>query len=267
MMTKGLHSVVLLPTYNHAPLLAHCLSLCDELYPQPDKYIFFENNSKDNTMEVIRSFKHPKEIIRMWFIDDAVKKLGNPYAIIGIARQYLLKRARQLNPEYVIFIDDDILLMNPDFITRIIKHKKDIVGAPYLRPFPEGMFIASKWKRKGKKKLWFKSKCKGFQKVHVTSAGCMCIRRRVFQDKRINFYPIIWGEKKASEDFGYCMRAHKYGYKVFIDCTITVGHYAQVYSYKPWQIIRDEKGEAKGYIEFKYGNETKLTKEALNMTK
>lgn len=247
-------TIFLLPTYNQAPFLRHCLSMCSELIPQPDLYVFLENNSTDETLQVIQDFKGPKKLIRLWFKDNAIEESGNPYEIIGICRQILLEYARKLNPEYAIFIDSDILIYEIEFIKRILSKHKDIIGCPYLRSFPEGMFLASKWKRKGKEKLWFKGHCKGLQKVHVTSAGCLCLSRKIIQDKRVNFYPIIWSEKeKASEDFGFCIRAHEVGYDVWLDGDMNgIGHYADAHEKKPWMITKDENGEVNGYIKFKF---------------
>ncbi|TET99858.1 MAG: glycosyltransferase [Candidatus Stahlbacteria bacterium] len=244
--------IFLIATYNQAKLLEDCLKYCNRLEPQPDKYIFCENNSIDDTLDVIKRFKRPKELIRFWVRDDAVKTLGNPYGIIAIARQMLLKRARQLDSDYAIFIDSDITLLYKYFIDQITCHEKDIVGAPYLRPFPEGMFLASKWDR-GNRKLWYKKSCKGFQRCTVTSGGCLCLSRKAIQDKRLFFDPPIWNKKrKASEDFSYCIRAGKVGYKIWIDCNLQVGHYATASDYKPWMIKRDKNRKNIGYIDFSY---------------
>ena len=264
---RKLKVIALIPTFNHGIFLEDCLNRLVKLKPSFDKYIFFENNSKDGTLKVIQRFNHPKELIRMWFRNDAVKilgKHGNPYGAIGIARQYLLERARKLDPDYAIFIDDDIVILDKNFIHRITSRNQHIVGAPYLRPFPEGMYIASKWKRKGKKGIWFKSGCRGFQRTYVTSAGCMCLSRKVIQNREINFLPIIWAKeedgKRASEDFGYCIRANKAGVKVHIDCTLRVGHYATADDYKPWMVVKNDKGEVTGYVEFDYRKKTFIKK-------
>jgi glycosyltransferase involved in cell wall biosynthesis len=246
--------IFLIPTYNNATFLRDCLGKLIELYPQPDLYVFLENNSTDDTLQVIQDFKGPKKLIRLWFKEDLIEKAGNPYEGIGIARQVLLEYARKLNPNYAIFIDDDIVIYPPDFVTQITRRHKDVIGAPYLRRYPEGTFLASKWKRKGKDKLWFKSKCKGLQKVYVTSAGCICLSRRIIQDKRVNFHPVIWTEKlKASEDFSYCIRAHHAGYDVWLDGDINgIGHYAEIDKDKPWMVTRDAHGNVNGHIKFKY---------------
>jgi len=241
-----------IPTRSQSILLEDCLAHLSRLEPNFDRYLFFINNCTDNTLNVIKKFKRPKEIIRMWFVDDAIKRLGNPYSIIGIARQYLLKRTRQLNPDYMIFIDSDITLFYKYFIDQITCHEKDIVGAPYLRPFPEGMFLASKWDR-GDRKLWYKKACKGFQRCSVTSGGCLCLSRKAIQDKRLFFDPPIWNKKrKASEDFSYCIRAGKAGYKIWIDCDLQIGHYATASDYKPWMIRKDKKSKNIGYVDFSF---------------
>jgi len=196
----------------------------------------------------------------MWFRDDAVKVLGNAYTMIGIIRQYLLKRARQLNADYAIFIDDDVIVFYPHFIEQIIGRKKDIVHAPYLRSYVAGVNLSAKWKRKGRKGVWYKSSCKGFQEAYVVSMGCTCLSRRIIQDRRVNFLPIIWNGKKASEDFGYCIRARKFGYKSYVDCVLRVGHYLDTYFYKPW--LLKESGE--GYIDFRYGKEEKIRRDILS---
>ena len=205
-------------------------------------------------MKVIQDFVGPKKLIRLWFKDDMIQKAGNPYEAIGIVRQILLEYARKLNPKHAIFVDDDIVIYPTDFIRKIVGKHKDIIGAPYLRCFPEGTFLASKWKRKGKEKLWFKAHCKGLQRVHVTSAGCLCLSRKVIQDKRVNFYPIIWTKDlTASEDFGYCIRAHEAGYDVWLDGDIGgIGHYADAFEKKPWMVTKDKAGNVTGYITFNF---------------
>lgn len=258
-----MRTAIMIPTYNHSILFKDCLRRLALLDPQPTYYIIFENNSVDDTWSLLKEWKrnHPNTIfIRMWFTPDAIKKLGNPYEIIGLARDYLLKKARQLNVDYAIFVDDDIIILNESFIDQITGREKDIVGAPYMRFFPDKdgkpiFALASKWKV-GEKKYKFKVDCKGFQEVWVTSCGCICLSRKVIQDERLSFLPIIWNkEKRASEDFGFCMKARELGYKIHIDCMLKVGHYATAYSYKPWAVEGKDKDGNLLPVEFEYGKE------------
>jgi len=249
--SSGKQVIALIPTHNHAILLEYSLKYLNRLNPNFDLYIFFENNSTDETLQIIKKFNRPKELVRLWFRPDMIKLAGNPHEAIGIARQTLLERARKINPDYAIFLDDDVVVFNEGFIDQITGRKKDIVGGPYLRDFLEGRHLASKWKRKGMKGIWFKDACMGFQEVYVTSAGCLCLSRKIIQDRRVNFMPITWNEKeKIAEDFGYCKRAESAGYKVYLDCAIKLGHLQNptISPYKPWQVRED----GKGYIDFEF---------------
>lgn len=240
--------IMLIPTYNRSRILEDCLSKLDKLKPQPSKYIFLENNSIDNTLEIIQNFNHPKEIIRFWFVKDATKRLDNHYGVIGIIRHYLLKKARQLNPDYAIFLDDDVLVYTEDFIKRITSNKKDIVGGPVLRNSSEGMWLSTVFWGKDEKGNMFKGRrksCMGLHKVCWTSTGCLCLSRKIIQDKRVNFYPLM---KDACEDFGYNIRASKLGYEVWLDCTIKLGHY-QLSNKRPWSL---KEGSETEYVDFEY---------------
>lgn len=243
--------IFLTPTFNNAETLHRCFEYLKNLYPQPFKHIILENNSVDATLKVINGWKESRgdiEVIRLWFRSDAVKVLG-PYGVIGTVRQILLDRARRLDPDYAIFIDDDVFIGNVDFILRVTSWNKDLVGGPYLRKFPEGMFLASKWLNLDRNRrvmpYRLKSRVNGFEEVFMTSAGALCISRRLLQDRRVNFMPILSSED-TSEDFGYCIRARKAGYKVWIDGTLKMGHYIGNTGKKAWSV--NEDGSYKPFV-------------------
>jgi len=240
--------VMLIPTYNRVEILEDCLSKLDKLDPQPAKYVFLENNSTDNTLKIIRNFNRPKEIIRLWFVNNATKRLDNPFAIMGIVRQHLLKKARQLNPDYAVFLDDDILVYTKDFIKRITSNGKDIVGGPYLRSSQYGMWLASVFWGKDEKGEFkgLRRNCKGLKKVCWTSTGCLCLSRKIIQDRRVNFVPLL---EDTGEDFGYCIKASRLGYDVWLDCTVKLGHYARLDQKRPWML---KEGSEKEYVDFEY---------------
>ena len=239
--------IMLIPTYNRAEILEDCLSKLDKLKPQPTKYVFLENNSIDSTLEIIQNFNRPKEIIRLWFVKDATKRLGSPYAIMGIVRQYLLKKARQLNPDYAIFVDDDTLIYTKDFISRITSNKKDVVGGPYMRNSILGLWLATVFFDGEKKQI--KKGCKGLQKVWWTSTGCLCLSRKIIQDRRVNFVPLMEGE---GEDFTYGINASKFGYDNWIDCTIRIGHYFQLDQKRAWMVKDGSTKDNYEYVDFEY---------------
>lgn len=226
-------TVILIPLYNSGKTLPTLFEALYTLSPQPNLYVFAENNSSDDTLEQVRQFKLPHKIIRVWFRKDAVMINQNRYVTIAQIRQLLLTFARDFDPDYAIFLDSDVIPQTTKLIDSLTSWKKDILGGAYLRPFPNGIYLASRWKHptnKGATVLRQKISLP-LEEPLVTSAGCMCLSRKIIQNKRINFYPTITG---TSEDFGYCLKAREHGYKVFLDGVTKLKHMIPEMLIKPW---------------------------------
>jgi GT2 family glycosyltransferase len=253
------------------------------LDPQPTYYFIVENNSKDETPDVIADWvKHypNTRVFSFNFVPDAVKRLGNPYATIALVRQQLIRMARKHKVDYLIMIDDDVFVNSTDFIPRLVSHGLDLVGGCYLRCYPNGMYLAQKWYNTGsnRKEMPYvmKTVAYGLQQVAMTSGGCMCISKKLLNDDRVSFWPLLSFEKygDTSEDYGFCIKAVKAGYKIYVDGNIKIGHYLRERNYKPW--CASDKAVEQGwtkttpalqkYIDFRYGNEDKLIESRNNST-
>lgn len=241
---------LLIPVYNSAKTLPTLFRHLDKLNPQPNMTFFCENNSTDTTLWLIRKhYKHkPHKIIRVWFREDAVKVCGNPYEPIAHVRQLLLTAARHYDPDYAIFLDSDVYPLSPNLIEILTGWQKDIVGGSYIRLFPEGPFLAAKWKIPDQPGYvcMYRVPFAELMEPTMTSAGCLCLSRRAIQDRRLNFWPLYEKDPEASEDFGYCLRAWELGYKVYLDGTAVLWHEIP-HKPKPW--MRNEKGQ---YISFTF---------------
>ena len=224
------------------------------LDPQPERFIFLENNSLDDTLARVVSFARPKEVVRLWFREDAMSYVerhwhaGEPaissrYDLIGICRQLLLQRARKLDPDYAIFLDADIVVLSEDLIDRLCRWENlDIVGAPYLRYFPQGRLLSAIWPNPNPTPEYpFQLlPLENISSERPTEAlavggGCMRLSRKVIQDKTLNFYPVQrpWlGFGPLAEDFGYCLQARALGYNVHLDPAAKLAHW----SFKPEQL-------------------------------
>ena len=254
-IAKGI--VFLVAVYNIENRWKAWEKMIKALDPRPEKVIFCENNSDDNTLELVSKWDYPHEIIRFYTRSDAASNRN--YDIIAMARQFLLQRARQLNPKYAIFIDDDIFPEDPNFIEKLIRWKKSLVGGTFLRQFTEGIFIGSKWSVKdfkdmpqvqglGKKVKKIKKKypnvcfsnCeRKLYKVTMTSTGLLSIGNEILQDKRINFYPIDEQllKNEYSEDFGFCILAKRFGYETFLDGDTRCAHiFATNEKQRAWRV-------------------------------
>lgn len=237
-------TLVLIPVYNSSKTLPQLLSSLYSLDPQPEKFVFAENNSSDDTLEVIKQFKLPSKIIRVWFSEDAAMKSQNRYEPIAHIRQLLLTYARRFDPDYAIFLDSDVIPKTKSLIQNLTSWNKDIVGGAYLRLFPSGVWLASKWKNPDDSGYSFRKKTSlPLEEVALTSGGCLCLSRKIIQDRSMNFYPVRDG---ASEDFGYCLDAQEKGYIVYLDGVVQLDHLPpESMRIKPWT-----KNLANGQYEF-----------------
>ncbi|MGA8856733.1 MAG: glycosyltransferase [Candidatus Bathyarchaeia archaeon] len=138
-----MRTVLLMPCKQAAGSLPNgVLDALLKLDPQPDLYVFCENNSTDRTLKWLADFPRPKEIIRLWFRDNALSSCRLPGELVAVVRDLLLQRARQLEADFAILMDADIMVHTRDLIPRLTSRAGDIVGG--LCRFPDG-FIAATW--------------------------------------------------------------------------------------------------------------------------
>lgn len=258
-VAKGV--VLLVPVYNTSQ---RCWSVFEKalyrLDPLPEKVIFLENNSIDNTLSLIWNFKLPHEVIRLWFRKDSASVKEHAYDTIAIVRDMLFTRARTYGAKLAIFLDDDCIPQHRDFIQMFLDDNLDICGGTYTRDFPEGFFVASKWDVNLPSNVLPKSdlpieeyKKKGYVaalysyvtlendgrrifECSCTSGGALALGQKVIQDRRLEFYPIhqsSWGGIHA-EDFGFCLYAGKLGYKIHLDFAIKFAHLGSFQKKRPW---------------------------------
>ena len=206
------------------------------LSPEPDLYVFLESDSTDRTLEVLDRFHRPKEIIQLDFPNRP--KYG--YEIIAKVRQRLLERARELGPDYAIYLDSDVRVRSEDLIARLTSWGKEIVGASYLRRMPIPghpeipLVIQSFFPKENmlsSRDLRFYKERGPLLEVAVAGAGCLCLSRTVVDDSRLNWVPVI----KGSEDESWCQKATDAGYKIYLDTTILLDHYIGVKKDKAWK--------------------------------
>jgi GT2 family glycosyltransferase len=251
--------IILTSTQNSEKHLLAWQKTIEQLEPKPAKVIFCENDSTDGTHNIVKSWTFPHELISFKSTPKDLEK--DLYAVIAKNRQLLLDRVREIDPDFAVFLDDDVFPQQTNVLKRLTDRSLDMVGGTYFRYYKDPVpYIAAQWKtdsplfqmpqipnlenkvadaiKRGVPFLLFTWIDQKLYKVTVTSAGCLCLSRKVLQDENLNFYPKgkIKGYKKIlSEDFEFCLLARKLGYEVHLDGRIRLDHLAPTPDKKrPW---------------------------------
>jgi hypothetical protein len=245
------------PSFNDAKVLGFFFNTLDALDPRVAYHLFATNNCTDPTPKMIDTYlkTHEGEQIKYNLPKDIFKALEEPYIGISIARQYLLHRAREImwkDPSYThaLCLDTDIMVLDKHALTKVTEWGADIIGGSYMRTFPEGEFLATRFiKENGNSDLRrdiFYDICTPF----VTSAGFLCLSRKVVLDERLKFSPIFKVmpngriNPDTSEDFGFCILAQRLGYTPLVDGTIVLNHLGRP---KDRGFLSDEHGQYRAF--------------------
>jgi GT2 family glycosyltransferase len=238
-------TIVLCPVYNSERLLPIWFEMIQHLDPKPDEVVFAENNSTDSTLQLISDWEFPHKVIRIWVKDKPIK---NPYLVMAHIRQLLITYARNSGCDFAIFMDSDVLAMDEGFVELITRDDADLVGGAYMRMFPQGLGVAAYFKgsKRGRYRI-VKALDKKYQYATAVGGGCMCLSRDILGDRRVSFFPLEKGD--IAEDFGYCLKASRMGYAVFLNGDLDMRHLDTTNIPKPWTV--NSKGK---YREWNYEN-------------
>ena len=180
---------------------------------------------------------------------------------------------KQTDADILLFLDDDISY-KPEQIVRMCKEayeRKTIVCGPYVNKREEFTWITSK--PLDGEPIFFKEDG-GLLEIKWGATGCMAIHRNVFTDllqesdkyplhdpnhfpllhpTDLNYYnffkPFEWQHKNGdfinlSEDWAFCEKAARVGYKIYLDTSVQLGH-AGRYVYELSDLCREPRPEAK----------------------
>lgn len=145
-------------------------------------------------------------------------------ALVDRARNYLVDQMlnHPLNPTHIFFLDADIVPA-ADTLMRLLRHRMPIVSGMYRRRLPpyEPMALL----RRGRMLHPVPVKGPRLRRVDVVGAGCLLIHRDVFEKVRPPWFTSEWRrDGHLSEDFSFCEKAQKAGYRVMVDTTVNPLH-------------------------------------------
>ncbi|KKL64567.1 hypothetical protein LCGC14_2163720, partial [marine sediment metagenome] len=140
------------------------------------------------------------------------------------ARNNLVNMAMGVNADWILFLDDDMVVPD-DLFARLVAHDKDVCGALYFQR--GGQYFPVMMKRTEAKDGYVNySFIEDFPrnslfKVDVIGGGCMLIKMSVFERM---MEPYFWIDGIGGTDVYFSHRCYEMGVEIFCDTGLELGH-------------------------------------------
>lgn len=163
-----------------------------------------------------------------------LQKGGNETAImfqvgslVYEARNKLAKKAIELETDFTMWFDSD-MVFEPDTMIRLLEHNKPFISGAYFRRSPPYSLVAfeevdaenRKWKDLALPSEVTKCGGVGF--------GCVLVKTEVLFNVAAKYGNWFEPMNNFGEDLSFCYRARQCGYDLYIDPSITCGHIGHI---------------------------------------
>ncbi len=144
-------------------------------------------------------------------------------ANINDTRNIACEMAREGKADYILFLDDDMVVFDNDLFTNLIKHDKDfVVPLFFQKQRPHMPCIFSEHKHgSGVYYKHITDYKKGLIEVDAAGFGCVLMKTEMLENMPEPFFEYKGG---LGEDIYFCIKAKQAGYKLYCDTTLEVGH-------------------------------------------
>lgn len=153
------------------------------------------------------------------------------------ARQWLTRQALSVEGlTHILWIDDD-MVFQPDALQRLLAHDLNIVGglcfnrrSPAYQPIVAKKYHPDLGMAPGATGFVYDLPQSGLYECDRTGGAFLLVKAEVFRKIETHFGPDSWWVPfgDASEDFSFCARAQECGYRIFVDCGVSIGHVGSV---------------------------------------
>ncbi|MDR3374098.1 MAG: hypothetical protein P4L98_10255 [Ancalomicrobiaceae bacterium] len=159
-------------------------------------------------------------------------------SIVAEARNSAVRHAQECGADTLLFLDSDMVFPKAALV-QLIGHGKDIVGATYCKRVPPykllGVMRSEAASDEGG----------GLVEMTLLPTGCMLISMAVFERLSRPYFRFETNEEAGNirgEDYVFCERAARAGYRVWCDVPLTnqMGHVGQ----KAYRLGQDAAADA-----------------------
>lgn len=131
--------------------------------------------------------------------------------------------------EHLVMLDSDVL-PPPDFLERLLAHRKPLVGGWYRKKDEAGTPCVYDYELKDESGVyWWRARAKpgdGLEQVDGAGAGCWLMHRTVAEA----LGPKPYDMNQGGEDLTLCKRVTDLGFPIFIDWTVACAHAGVAYA-------------------------------------
>jgi hypothetical protein len=148
-----------------------------------------------------------------------------PTGNVIINRKQIVEHALKYKADYLMNIDADMKFPS-ETLKRLLEDNKDIVGVPYnKRELPLTSTVRMLRKDGNFYKVDESLMPKELFECGGVGLGCTLIKCSVFDKIKKPWFQFEYdGDELMGEDYAFCKKAHKAGYKVWCDPTLNVKH-------------------------------------------
>lgn len=159
-------------------------------------------------------------------------------------RNNIVRQALADGITHLMMFDTDQIYQR-DTITRLLSHKKDIVGCMVCRRYPpfDPLMLRGTISRYQTVSEWAPGE---LVEVDATGTGCLLFNMDVFRNMPDPWFKFRETEEGSpiGEDIGFCADLRAAGYRIYVDTACPAGHLSQmVVNEMTWRLYRRLKDE------------------------
>lgn len=157
-------------------------------------------------------------------------------AAIDLAREMTVEDALETDPDYVMFIDSDVVPPR-DVFQRLARHDVGVVSGLYYMDNPDGVHPAMWRLDESNSPSITDYRRKGLVNVDAIGLGCCLVKREVIDALERPLFRWTKGYEEhpwdlrhdgetpgVSEDFFFCHKVQDAGYEIYVDTTVECMH-------------------------------------------
>ncbi len=219
---------IVIPNHNSAtiiykgrPILRSCIESLGKTAYKNYKIIIADNNSTDNSREMVRSFRHANL---------AIKKTKERFGGIARTNNFGIRYAlRKYRPDYILMYNTDMLVEDRQWLSKLVDTAESdrrigMVGCKLLFPNGRIQHAGVKIGIDPHNRGWGEMDHGQYDTVEdvegITGALAL-IRNDVF--KKVGFFDENF--YNGMDDADFCIRVHKNGFRIVYDGKVSIIHF------------------------------------------